>query len=394
MKAITRAVIALAVIALIAATTNVGKAQQAVINFYSDSDTNITDWYSNVIVPAFEKQFPQYKVNVVSTKGVPGGVRSIAERALAAKETGADPQAEVLEFNPVGARDLVEKGVFLKIDETNVPNTKNVIASARLTEFGTAYRGSQVLLAYDSAKIKAEDVPTTFAELIEWTKANPGQFIYCRPDKGGSGGNFVVRAIYEVTGKDPSKFKPGESDAALLAEYPKAWELLREMHPNVYGGGDYPAGNTPVLQLLANGTVSMISAWSDQALQALSNGSLPETVKLAQFTDLAMPGGYAFVAIPANAANLEGAQTFVNFLLSTEMQVSTVETIGGFPAVEWATLPEALQTQYTSVIPSSVPSWPGGAYGAEMVKGWYENVATNIQRDPTATPAPTATPGS
>jgi hypothetical protein len=33
------------------------------------------------------------------------------------------------------------------------------------------------------------------------------------------------------------------------------------------------------------------------------------------------------------------------------------------------------------VIAPSGPSWPGGAYGAEMVKGWYENVATNIKRE-------------
>jgi len=29
------------------------------INIYSDSDTNITDWYANVIIPAFEAKFPQ-----------------------------------------------------------------------------------------------------------------------------------------------------------------------------------------------------------------------------------------------------------------------------------------------------------------------------------------------
>ena len=67
------------------------------------------------------------------------------------------------------------------------------------------YRGSQVLLAYDTTKLAPADVPKTFADLIAWIKANPGQFIYNRPNKGGSGGNFVRRAIYEANGKDPTQ---------------------------------------------------------------------------------------------------------------------------------------------------------------------------------------------
>ena len=44
-------------------------------------------------------------------------------------------------------------------------------------------------------------------------------------------------------------------------------------------------------------------------------------------------------------------------------------------------LPADLQTQYTDVITDVVPTWPGGAYGAAMVEGWYNNVATNIPMD-------------
>lgn len=348
------------------------------INIYSDSDTNITDWYANVIIPAFEAKFPQYDVNIISTKGVAGGIRSIVDRAVAALETNADPQAELIEVDPAGLPDSVKAGLWAQMDDKTVPNSKDIIDAARTSEFGMPYRGSQVLLAYDSARLAEADVPKTFADLIEWVKVNPGQFTYNRPDKGGSGGNFVVRAIYEVTGKDPSKFKPGEADPELLAQYDKAWELLRSIHESTYDKGAYPAGNNPALQLLANGSVSMIPAWSDQALQALSNGSLPETVKLAQFTDLPMPGGYAMMAMPKNAKNAQGALDFMNFLLSPEMQVSVVKTIGGFPAVNWSLLPSDLQSQFTSVITDNVPNWPGGDYNAARNKGWYEKVATNI----------------
>lgn len=356
-------------------------AEPSIVNVYTDGDTNISDWYQNIIIPAFEKQYPQYKVNFVNARGVGEGTKAIADRALAALQTNADPQAEVLDFDVLGNPELIEAGLWQKIDESNVPNAKGIVQAARVSEFGAAYRGSQVLIAYDSSKVPENEVPKTFADLFEWIKAHPGQFAYCRPDKGGSGGNFVTRAIYEVTGKDPSKFKPGTPDPALLAEYDKAWELLREIHPAIYDNGSYPAGNNPTLELLANGSVSMISAWSDQALQAIANGVLPETTKLYQFSDLPMPGGYAFLAVPKNAKNMEGALAFVDFMLSQEMQVSVVKDIGGFPAVEWSSLPQDLQSQFTSVITDQVPSWPGGEWSAARNKGWYENVATNIKQE-------------
>src|SRR5262249_28445466 len=144
--------------------------------------------------------------------------------------------------------------------------------------------------------------------------------------------------------------------------------------------GSYPAGNTASLQLLANESVSMISAWSDQAIQGITLGTLPPSTKLVQFTDLPFPGGYAYGSIPKNAAHLEGALALANFILSDEIQASVVQTIGGFPAVSWDRLPKEMRQQFNSVITDNVPSWPGGKYDDDKNKGWYENVATNIQQ--------------
>ena len=65
---------------------------------------------------------------------------------------------------------------------------------------------------------------------INATFGNLGTVTVTTGTLSGSGGNFVVRAIYEVTGKDPSKFKAGDPDPALVAQFPKAWELLRSIH--------------------------------------------------------------------------------------------------------------------------------------------------------------------
>ncbi len=355
-----------------------------VVNVWTDGDTNISDWLANKVGPAFQKACPQYTVKVTTVRGVGNGVTDIANRALAAKQTGADPQAEVFDYDPAGHPDLIQAGAFEKLDASNVPNAKNVIKAAYLSDYGMPYRGSQVLLAYDSTKVKDNEVPKTFADLITWVKAHPGQFVYCRPDKGGSGGNFVVRAIYEVTGKDPSKFKAvptgGAPDPALLAKFDDAWKLLRDIHPAVYQNGAYPAGNNPVLELLSNGSVSMATVWSDQSLQALNKGVLPPTIKLIQFTDLPLPGSYAPLVVPSNAKNKQGALDFVNFFLTVDQQVSVIKDIAGFPAIDWSMLPKDLQSQFTSVITDKVPFWPGGGWNAARDKGWYDNVATNIKQ--------------
>lgn len=351
-----------------------------VINLYSDDDSNIRDWLENKIVPAFLKKFPQYKLNVVSVRGIGNGPRDVADRAKAALDTNADPLADILVLDALSYPAMIQAGLWLKIDETNVPNYKNVIKSIKTSDWSMPYRGSQVLIAYDSTKVKESEVPHTFPDLIKWIKAHPGQFVYCRPDKGGSGSNFVVRAIYEVTGKDPSLFKPGDPDPALLAKYQDAWKLLRDIHPAIYDNGAYPAGNTQVQMLLANGSVSMASVWSDQSLQALQKGIYPPTIKLVQFTDLPFPGGYNYLSIPKNSRNTKGALDFLNFLLEPDNQVSVVKDIGGFPAVDWSLLPKELQSQFTSVITNQVPSWPGGKWTTELYKGWYDNVATNIKQ--------------
>jgi len=373
----------LAFIMVMLASNMVGVRAQdkEILNVYIDGDTNISDWWLKTIIPAFIKKYPQYLVQVSITRNA-GNNSLIAQRALAALQTGADPQVDYFEeFETFNYPELEKAGLFLEINETTVPNSKNIIKAAQRSPFSMAYRGSQVLLAYNSDKVPEAEVPHTYADLIKWIKAHPGQFVYCRPDKGGSGNYFVIRAIYEVNGKDPSKFKAESFDEKTVTEeFAKAWELLRDIHPAIYENGSYPAGNTDVLKLLANESVSMATAWSDQSIQGLRTGTLPDSIKLVQLTDLPFPGGYAYASIPKNAKHLEGAKLLANFVLSEQMQASAVKDIGGFPAIGWDALPKDMRAEFNSVITETVPSWPGGKFDNLKNKGWYENVATNIKQ--------------
>jgi putative spermidine/putrescine transport system substrate-binding protein len=356
--------------------TSAAAQDRTIINVYSSGDTNITDWFQNQIIPAFEAAYPQYQVQFVNSRAA--GNEPIVERALAALETGSDPLFEVMDTDPRDFPAAIEAGLWYMPTVEEVPNLANLSAAAQVTDLAPSYRGSQVLIAYNSELIAPEDVPTTFNELLLWIQNNPGQFIYSRPDRGGSGANFVRRALYHVSGSDPSMWNTEYNQQLVDTYFPLALDLLTYLDPFMYDEGAYPAGNNPVLELFASGEVSMISAWSDQAIQGLNRGFLPETTELVQFTDLPMPGGYTQLSVPRNAANLQGALDFVNFMLSAEGQTSVVSDIGGFPAIEWSLLSADVQERFNSVITDNVPLWTNGDFNAPLVEGWYNTVATDI----------------
>lgn len=364
------------------AFSRLARAQdRKVLQIYIDGDTNISDWWNDIIKPAFEAANPGHTFNVTITRGVADGNSTIAQRALAAFQSKTDPQADYFEeFDPRNAEGSVEAGMWTTFDATNVPNLAMINPAALDQPYRLPYRGSQVLIAYDSAKVAT--APKTFADIVAFAKANPGRFTYGRPDKGGSGRNFVVRAIHEGNGRDPALFTR-ENFAQPMADemLAKGWAILQDLHPHTFGMGTYPAGNTPALQLLAQGAVDMIPAWSDQALQALKTGVLPDTVKVVQLQDLALCGGFAYSAIPLNATDHAGAMALANFMLSAEMQTSCVREIGGFPGISWDNLPPELKAEYIDVIPVSIPTFPSGDWNTTMNDGWYRNVATNLTRD-------------
>lgn len=367
---------------LVLAVLATGTAQDT-IDLYNGSDTNISDWYSNTVIPQFQAATPECRVNQVITGGGGGGNDPIVDRAYAAFKAGGDPKADYFEqydpFRPDGAMD---EGFWVEFSADNVPNYANIVDVAKIIPYDLPYRGSQVLLAYDTTKIPEGEVPHTWDELVAWIHAHPGEFIYGRPDRGGSGRNFVVRAIHEANGRDPSLFTVDNFDAKLADErLSKAWDLLNSLSPDLYDNASYPAGNTPTLQLLAQGAVSMVPAWSDQALQAINLGVLPETTGLVQLEDLPMVGGYATSAIPTNATNLDCALKLANFVLTPEIQTSVVEDIGGFPAISWDLLPAELRERFADVITNQVPVWPGGDWNSAMDDGWYQSVAPNVNRN-------------
>ncbi len=398
-----------------ASTTGTAAGGSNQISVYIDSDTNISDWWSNTIKPMFEAAHPEYELVVVHTGGSGGsGNGPIADRAYAAFQTNDDPDVDYFEtwnvLQPIGALDA---GLWQAVNPETVPNLANVIETATRSSTGydLPYRGSQVLLAYneerlltllqaqgkvaaDATEVPEESVPSTWPELMTWICEFPGEFVYPRPDSTGAGRNFVTRAVMEANDLNPDTFTVDAYTEQYGSEeltpeqiteindqyYAGAWEMLNEIEPCLYDNAAYPSGAAATTRLLADELVTLIPIWSDQALQARNAGLLPEATRFIQLEDLPMVGGYAASAIPANASNLEGALILADFLLTAEVQESVVRDIGGFPAISWEQLPADLQADFNDVITDNVPSF-GTVWVPPMYDGWYTNVAPDITRE-------------
>ena len=352
---------------------------EGVIDVYFSSDQNVIDFWTNTVKPKFEAANAGITLNLVDG-GDATGVSAIGDRALAALASGADPQADLFEgFDTRVTVDGIAKGLYVDFEKAGLSNYSKINPLAFDIPTNLPYRGSQVLLAYDTTKLDPASVPKTWPDLIAWIKANPGQFIYNRPNKGGSGGNFVRRAILEANGKDPAKFTvdnftPEFAEASLNP----AWAILQDLAPSLFDGGAYTSGNTQSIQLLSQSAVTMIPAWSDQALSAISQGVLPETTGLVQLTDLGLPGGFTKLGVLSNGANKDTALKLADFLLTEEIQSAVLTELGGYPGVSWDFVAPELRERFADIIPPTIPTFPSGAWETAVNDGWYRAVAPNV----------------
>jgi putative spermidine/putrescine transport system substrate-binding protein len=352
------------------------------IDWITSSDQNVIDFWTNVVKPKFEAANAGLTINLVDG-GDNAGLLALASRALAALQSKTDPQVDFFEgFDSRLPSGGLEAGLWVDFSKANLSNYSKINPLAKDIPTNIQYRGSQVLLAYDTTKLPKDKVPKTWPDLVAWIKANPGQFIYNRPDKGGAGGNFVRRAIYEANGKDPSIFKVDnykpDTGEAMLA---KGWEILKDLAPSMMDKGAYTSGNTQSIQLLSQNAVTMVPAWSDQSLSAIKQGVLPDTTGLVQLSDLGFPGGFTNSTVPTNGANKEAALKLADFLLTEEIQSAVLTELGGFPGVSWDNISPDLAAKYKDIVPTSIPVFPSGDWEKAVNDGWYRNVAPNVDRN-------------
>lgn len=339
---------------------------------YVNGDSNIQDLWEKKLMPMFEKETGMKTKMILLEHG--NGWEGILAKIIAAKRTNNKTDVDLWETQPAYVEQGASENIWTKLDATNVPNSAKVDPRRpEVSGFGIPYRGSSVVLAYNSKYVQTP--PKTYDELIAWIKKNPGKFTYNDPNTGGSGAAMLYDAIYKFV--KPDDYIKLAYDPAKTAAWEPAFQLLRSLKPAIYNNGFYPNGNTAVLQLMARENIWMAPVWSDQATSYLDQGLLPKTVKLTQITP-PFTGGDSTVVVPVGAEHQAAGLMYLNWLLNTRVQAVVVQTLAAYPGIEWKYMPKDVRDKFAGIAGNFNPI-PNGRYAADAKRLWQEKVAGSGQ---------------
>ena len=342
------------------------------LNFYSSGDVNVRDLWEKSLIPMYEKQNPNVKINLVFSASSAAG--ATVDRMAAAAKAGKVSGVDILE-GPV--LDAADAGLLEKLDTKKVSRLFLVETNAleRIKTFGLPYRGSSVVLAYDSNKVK--NPPRSLDALIAWIEANPGQFTYNAPDAGGSGRAFVTRVLRIGINPADAKIFETDYDPAKQTQWDKGLDVLKRIGPKLYQGGQYSKNNAETIQFLSKGVITMGPVWSDQALSALKQGLLPPNIKLVQL-DPPFYGGSSYIGVAKDSPNKAAAYNFLNWLMSSEPQSVVTEQMNGYPGIKLINMPSEVRQKFGTIAKSYSFEF-SSKFGSDMVRLWYEKVAGTPQ---------------
>jgi putative spermidine/putrescine transport system substrate-binding protein len=267
---------------------------------------------------------------------------------------------------------LLDAGVFYGPILNIIPHADKLDPKLSTVQEGIETKGylvplyrNQTGLLYDPERVS--DPPQTWDELVAWINANPKQFAYCDPSKGGSGQAFVQTAIgYLCGGLDKYKGDT-ELDPEKVKNWDLAWNWMNETEELVTITGS----NNESLSRLNQGEVSLVVAWDDDTLINLKKGTLFKRAKL-YIPKFGLPGGGDTAGVLKNAEHKAAAILFIAYLTEADTQITMNEINGSYLAridVEGkqALLPEQ-ERQENGVI------WVPGPYKQHFITEFVKNV--------------------
>ena len=259
-------------------------------------------------------------------------------------------------------------------------------------DFGVPVEGCEVpwskaqfAFGYDSAK--TPHPPKSIPDLIEWVKANPGQFTYPAPPDF-NGAVFVRHVFYYAAGGAQNllgAFDQAKFDTVAA----KTWAILNDMEPFLWREGKtYPNSIVQMNELFANGEVALNFNYEPaQFGLAVQAGTYPDSVKTYGLADGTI-GNTNYTVIPFNSPNKAAAMVLQNILLSGEAQYEKAkpDVWGASPAIDISRTSPQVQADFATIV-----AHPSVISDAELAKtalpelqadwisaieqGWIANVA-------------------
>lgn len=348
-----------------------GSAASGALTVHLSGDTNMQELWEKALVPAFTKANPGFTVTVNLDLHGEHDAQTTA-KLTAANQSGQDAGIDIVDAGFVAS--LAQAGIMEPVSTSNVPNLDGVPAETVKAGGGggVPYRGSSVLLAYDTRKVTT--TPTTLDAMLAWIKANPGQFTYCPPKSGGSGGAFVTTVLDKFLDPAAATKLRTEYDTEAMKGWSAGFEQLRSLNPSIFNKGTYPNGNKQALELLSTGQISMTTAWSDQFISGQKTGLVPAHVKATQIANPSFTGGASYLGVPKVSKNKAAALKLVNFVLSPEAQALIAQQIAGYPVIPLTKLPADLQKIFSDAHPETLRNGYLDKVGKDLNARWDQEV--------------------
>ena len=355
-----------------AATTHAAKAAKSsvTINLYASGDVNVQSLWNDYLIPGFEKKNPGIKVKLIfSEHGTLDGT-TLARIGAAVKQRKW-PGFDVVDGGLVTT--LATDGLDQPVVKATIPNLAKVNKALLTPVKGDAipYRGSSVVLAYDSSHVAT--VPKTLSSLLAWIRANPGKFTYNSPNTGGSGYSFVETVLDSSIPQNVLTQMVNGYDPSLESYWKDGLATLHSLNGSIYQGV-YPNGNQAVLDLLGKGQIWMAPVWSDQSLTAMKQGLLGPSIKLTQISSPSFTGGAAYLGVPRTARHKADVYKFIDYILTPAAQTTIVNVMAGFPAIDIKYMGNAIKQKFEAVSANTLRQTYSTKMQNDLKAQWQQTV--------------------
>jgi putative spermidine/putrescine transport system substrate-binding protein len=268
--------------------------------------------------------------------GIPVNV-IIGDRAANIAKVVAESSQEqgtidVLHVGGVEVKSLIDAKALYGPLKGVIPDSDKLDPKLFAIQEGFAHNGylvpvyrNQVGILYDPEKVPTP--PQSWAEFTAWLDANPGQFAFNDPTKGGSGQAFVQTVLLNILGSPEKYAGDTEMDQAKVADWGQVWSWLNSNESKF----TITASNNDSIDRVNQGEVAMAAAWDDDTSIALAKGTLFKRAKL-YVPSMGLPGGGDTLGIPGNAPNKAAALLFINYLTAAETQKKMNAVLGSYLA--------------------------------------------------------------
>ena len=292
--------------------------------------------YAEKVAAAYEKESGT-KVNIKSGDQLGGLDKlSLDNQSGQAADVMMAPYDRVGSLGTDGQLSEVKLSDGAKTDD----KTKSLVTAADGKVYGAPAVIESLVMYYNKDLVK--DAPKTFAELEELAKdskyafagedgktsaflADWTNFYYAYGLLAGNGAY-----VFGDNGKNPKDIGLANEGAIAGINYAKSWY---EKWPKGMQDGT-AAGNLIQTQFQEGKTAAIIDGpWKAQAFKdAKVNYGVATIPTLPNGKDYAAFGGGKAWIIPSSTKNLEAAQKFVDFLVSTEQQKAFYDATNEIPA--------------------------------------------------------------